>query len=172
MLREHDPNGRLGDEQARVIFEMIFRVGPADIDELGHLNNVRYVQWVQDVAVAHSASIGLDWAAYEAMRGVFVLRRHEADYLRSVLEGTTLRARTWLANKRGVQVDRHIEFFDADSIVFKSLTRWVYIDLNTQRPARIPHAVFEAFEPGFEPPPEYAASTRKFGPALRERTAE
>ena len=136
-----------------VTFELILRVGPTDIDELGHLNNVRYVQWVQDVAVAHSASVGLDWAAYEKMRGVFVLRRHEADYLRSILDGAELRARTWLGNKRGVQVDRYIEFFESDSLVFKSLTRWVYIDLDARRPARIPPAVLEAFESSFEGPP-------------------
>lgn len=134
------------------MFEMMLRVGPADIDELGHLNNVRYVQWVQDVAVAHSASVGLDWAAYEKMRGVFVLRRHEADYLRSILVGAELRARTWLANKRGVQVDRYIEFFEGELVVFKSMTRWVYIDLDAQRPARIPQPVFEAFESSFEAP--------------------
>jgi acyl-CoA thioester hydrolase len=152
------------------MFEMMLRVGPSDIDELGHLNNVRYVQWVQDVAVAHSASVGLDWAAYAAMRGVFVLRRHEADYLRSILVDAELRARTWLGNKRGVQVDRYIEFFEGELLVFKSMTRWVYIDLDAQRPARIPKAVFEAFESSFATPPEYSAS--ELGPAGRQRATQ
>ena len=152
------------------MFELTLQVGPSDIDELGHLNNVRYVQWVQDVAVAHSASIGLDWAAYAKMRGVFVLRRHEADYLRSILVGAELRARTWLGNKRGVQVDRYIEFFEGDALVFKSMTRWVYIDLDAQKPARIPVAVFEAFAASFEPPPEYSAGQP--GPGVRQRAAQ
>ncbi len=134
------------------MFEMTLRVGPADIDELGHLNNVRYVQWVQDVAVAHSAARGLDYAAYAKLGGVFVLRRHEADYLRSILEGTVLTARTWLSNRRGVQVDRHIEFLQDGAVVFRSLTRWVYIDTNAKRPARIPNVVAEAFANDFVAP--------------------
>lgn len=135
------------------MFEMKLRVGPADIDELGHLNNVRYVQWVQDVAVAHSSSLGLDWAAYEAMGGMFVLRRHEVDYLRSVAEGTELTARTWLSNRRTVQVERHIEFLEAGQVVFRSLTRWVFIDRNAMRPARIPAPVVEAFATSYDAPP-------------------
>lgn len=131
---------------------MTLEVGPDDIDELGHLNNVRYVQWVQDVAIAHSASVGLDFAAYQRLRGVFVLRRHEADYLRSQLLGTKLRARTWLSNLRAVQVDRHIEFLVDDKVVFKSLTRWVYIDLERERPARIPQPVQAAFATAFTAP--------------------
>ena len=134
------------------MFEMKLRVGPADIDELGHLNNVRYVQWVQDVAVAHSSSLGLDWAAYEKMGGMFVLRRHEADYLRSIAEGTELTARTWLSNRRSVQVERHIEFLEAGQVVFRSLTRWVFIDRNAMRPARIPANVVEAFASSYEAP--------------------
>ena len=134
------------------MFEMKLRVGPADIDELGHLNNVRYVQWVQDVAVAHSSSLGLDWAAYEKMGGMFVLRRHEADYLRSILEGTELTARTWLSNRRSVQVERHIEFLEAGQVVFRSLTRWVFIDRNAMRPARIPAPVVEAFASSYDGP--------------------
>ena len=34
-------------------FEITFPVAPADIDELGHVNNTVYVRWVQDIAVAH-----------------------------------------------------------------------------------------------------------------------
>ena len=134
------------------MFELNLTVGPADIDELRHLNNVRYVQWVQDVAVAHSASLGLSFAAYEKIGGVFVLRRHEADYLRSILEGATLVARTWLTNLRAVQVERHIEFLEAGEVVFKSLTRWVWIEAS-DRPGRIPASIREAFAKSFVAPP-------------------
>lgn len=133
------------------MFEMSLTVGPSDIDELHHLNNVRYVQWVQDVAVAHSASLGLDYAAYAKIGGVFVLRRHEADYLQSILEGSTLLARTWLANLRAVQVDRHIEFLEHGRVVFRSVTRWVWIETGG-RPNRIPAVVREAFASSFSAP--------------------
>jgi acyl-CoA thioester hydrolase len=133
------------------MFEVTLTVGPSDIDELGHLNNVRYVQWVQDVAVAHSESVGLAYAAYVRLGGVFVMRRHEADYLRSILEGATLRARTWLSNVRAVQVDRHIELLEHEQVVFRSLTRWAWIEAGG-RPGRIPAPVREAFASSFTPP--------------------
>lgn len=34
-------------------FELIFHVLPEDIDQLHHVNNVVYLRWVQEVAVAH-----------------------------------------------------------------------------------------------------------------------
>src|SRR4051812_40246582 len=46
-------------------FRLELTVSARDIDRLGHANNVAYVQWIQDVAVAHSHSIGLDWDAYQ-----------------------------------------------------------------------------------------------------------
>lgn len=126
-------------------FEMQIVVTDGDIDELGHLNNVRYVQWVQDVAVAHSASVGLDYPTYVAIGGVFVLRRHEADYLRSVPPGAKVLARTWIGAMRAAQVERHMEFLLDGEVVFTSLTRWVFVDTRSGRPARIPARVLEAF---------------------------
>lgn len=34
-------------------FEQIIQVEAPDIDELGHVNNIVYVRWVQEVATAH-----------------------------------------------------------------------------------------------------------------------
>ncbi|MGP8243941.1 MAG: acyl-CoA thioesterase [Bryobacteraceae bacterium] len=38
-------------------FELTIPVEPADIDALGHVNNVAYLRWVQDAAVAHWRAI-------------------------------------------------------------------------------------------------------------------
>jgi acyl-CoA thioester hydrolase len=35
------------------VFEMTFTAGAEHIDELGHVNNAVWVQWIQQVAVAH-----------------------------------------------------------------------------------------------------------------------
>ena len=40
-----------GPSQER--FELAISVAQADIDEHGHVNNVVYVRWVQEVATAH-----------------------------------------------------------------------------------------------------------------------
>src|SRR4051812_31949898 len=80
----------------RVPFTMPLRVGDEDIDMLGHASNIAYVRWVQDVAVAHSAAVGLDMEGYSQLGAVFVVRRHEIDYLRPVVRGDTLELRTWI----------------------------------------------------------------------------
>lgn len=34
-------------------FEILLAPRPEDIDALGHVNNIVYVSWIQDVAAAH-----------------------------------------------------------------------------------------------------------------------
>src|SRR5689334_3393992 len=78
------------------LFTLPFEVGEDDIDMLGHASNIAYVRWVQDVAVAHSAAVGLDMEGYSQLGAVFVVRRHEIDYLRPVVRGDLLQLRTWI----------------------------------------------------------------------------
>jgi len=60
-------------------FEQVIHVAASDIDALGHVNNVVYVQWVQDVAVAHWQSLASPEAQAEL---VWMVLRHEIDYKR------------------------------------------------------------------------------------------
>jgi acyl-CoA thioester hydrolase len=64
---------------APALFTMPLEVGEDDIDMLGHASNIAYLRWVQDVAVAHSAAVGLDMEGYSQLGAVFVVRRHEID---------------------------------------------------------------------------------------------
>lgn len=129
-------------------FRQSIVIAASDIDELEHVNNVAYVRWVQDVAVAHSTAVGFDYAAYRAIGGVFVLRRHEIDYLRSLKLGEAVEAVTWIEGVKGVQCDRIIEFRSLDdggAVVAKSRTLWVFMSFERQRPVRIPHDIRVAF---------------------------
>lgn len=126
-------------------FQQIIHIAPTDIDELDHVNNGTYVRWVQEVAVAHSAAVGFDYATYRAIGGVFVLRRHEIDYLRSLQLGDTVEATTWIQDVKGVQCDRMMEFRSNGVVVAKSRTLWVFMSFERQRPVRIPHDIRVAF---------------------------
>ena len=74
-------------------FAIRVRVTPEDLDELLHVSNIVYIRWIQDVAVAHSASVGLTLEEYRQRGAVFVVRRHEVDYLRPALPEKTLHVR-------------------------------------------------------------------------------
>jgi acyl-CoA thioester hydrolase len=84
-------------------FELPLVPVESDVDTLGHVNNVTFVRWIQDVAVAHSTSVGMDLAAYQRLGAIFVVRRHEIDYLRPVMLGEKLVARTWVAEASGAK---------------------------------------------------------------------
>ena len=116
----------------------------ADIDELGHVNNAVWVRWIQDIAVAH-------WQAVAPPEHrdayVWVVTRHEIDYLRAVLPGETVTGRTWVGEApKGARFDRHVEFTGADGKVrVRARTTWAILDKATGRPLRVPAEVAAPF---------------------------
>ena len=129
---------------SRPIFELTFTALPEHIDELGHVNNAVWVQWMEQVAVAHWRSVA-DPVHQEDYFWVVV--RHEIDYLRAALEGETMTARTWAGVKpQGARYDRHIEFTGEDGKRrVKAVSWWAIIDKASGRPIRVPPEVVAPF---------------------------
>ena len=115
-----------------------------DIDELGHVNNAVWVRWIQDMATAHWYAVAPP-AHVDAY--IWVVIRHEIDYLRAVLPGETVTGRTWVGEApKGARFDRHVEFLGADGKVrVKAKTTWAIIDKGTGRPLRVPPEVAAPF---------------------------
>ncbi|MBA3678466.1 MAG: acyl-CoA thioesterase [Sphingosinicella sp.] len=115
-----------------------------DIDELGHVNNAAWVRWIQDVAPAHWYAVA-DPAHSDAY--IWVVTRHEIDYLRSVGPGETVIGRTWVAEApKGARFDRHVEFVGQDGKPrVRARTTWAIIDKATGRPIRVPPEVAAPF---------------------------
>jgi acyl-CoA thioester hydrolase len=127
----------------RASFQMSFEVTSDDIDTLGHVNNISYVRWIQDIAVAYSASVGLDFEAYGKIGGIFVIRRHEIDYLRPLLRGDIVRVCTWVGSVMAAKCIRHTELRKGTEtdLVARAHTVWAFVDVRTGRPTRIPKHV-------------------------------
>jgi acyl-CoA thioester hydrolase len=121
-------------------FTMPLRVADADIDRQGHVNNVAFVRYVQDVAVAHWLS-----AAPAAVREAFtwVVRRHEVEYLRPAFAGEELSVRTWVGEPSGATWERFTEILRAgeDKPLVTARTVWVLLDAATGRPRRVDPAM-------------------------------
>jgi acyl-CoA thioester hydrolase len=128
----------------RPAFEMTFLAGEAHIDELGHVNNAVWVQWIQQVAVAHWDAVA-DPVHKDAYYWVVV--RHEIDYLRAAFPGDRIIARTWVGEApKGARFDRHVEFTGPDrKLCVRSRTDWAIIDKAAGRPIRVPMAVVAPF---------------------------
>jgi len=128
---------------------LAIQVGEDDIDMLGHASNIAYLRWVQDVAVAHSATVGLDMEGYSQLGAVFVVRRHEIDYLRPVVRGEALELRTWIDSASAAKCQRATEIIRMSAgpevVVARAMTTWGFVELTTGRPTRIPDSVRVAF---------------------------
>jgi acyl-CoA thioester hydrolase len=128
----------------RPVFEVELTAKPEHIDELGHVNNAVWVQWIQQVAVEHWNSVA-DAAHKEAYHWVVV--RHEIDYLRAAVEGERIIARTWVGEApKGARFDRLMEFVGPEGkICVRARTQWAIIDKALGRPIRVPPEVIAPF---------------------------
>lgn len=113
-------------------FRLQIVAAPDEVDELEHVSNIVYLQWVLRVAQAHSDAVGYTWPAY--------VRRHEIDYLRSAYAGDTIELVTWIERWRGASCTRCTAIRRvADGVeLAKASTLWAMVSLETGRPARIP----------------------------------
>jgi acyl-CoA thioester hydrolase len=137
-----------GDNRAMPrLFVRRITVPAGAIDALGHVNNLEYLRWTQDVATEHSAAQGWPLERYVALgRGWFV-RRHEIEYLRPAFVGDALRLVTWVAAFRRSSSPRRYLFYrpDDDAILARAETLWAFVDFATGAPARIPPELAGAF---------------------------
>ena len=129
---------------SRPVFELSLEAAAEHIDELGHVNNAVWVQWIQKVAVAHWDAVA-DAAHKDAYYWVVV--RHEIDYLRPAYEGDLITARTFVGEApRGARFDRFVEFTGrGGQICVRSKTQWAIIDKSLGRPIRVPEQVIAPF---------------------------
>jgi len=128
----------------RPVFEHRITAKAEHIDELGHVNNAVWVQWIQEVALAHWYSVA-DPAHQDDY--IWVVVRHEIDYLRAVVEGETVTGRTWVGEAaKGARFDREMEFVGDDGKVrVRARTTWAIIDKAAGRPIRVPPDVMAPF---------------------------
>ena len=128
------------------IFTYSFTVPDSVIDENGHVNNVAYVQWMQDVAILHPQSV----AEYKPPENTtWYAREHRIEYLLPAFLGEEIEVRTWLGEIKRVRAHRRYEFIRKSDgkVIAKGETEWVYVDAKTGRPITIPIGIIEEFFP-------------------------
>jgi acyl-CoA thioester hydrolase len=126
-------------------FTRTFVAASQHIDELGHVNNTVWVQWIQDMATAH-----WDAAARPEDRAAFfwVVVRHEIDYRGNVSEGASITAETWIEGPAmGAKSLRRVEFTDAGGKrLVSAATTWAMLDKASGRLARVRPEVLAPFQ--------------------------
>jgi acyl-CoA thioester hydrolase len=128
------------------VFTLPLAVRADDIDQQGHVNNVAFVRYIQDAAVAHWLAVAS--AEFQAAYA-WVVRRHVIEYLRPGLPGDRLAARTWVGEPGGATWERFTEVVREDGVVLvKARTVWVLLDAATGRPRRIDPEMVEGLGAG------------------------
>jgi acyl-CoA thioester hydrolase len=125
-------------------FNRTFTALPEHIDELGHVNNTVWVQWIQDMATAHWDAVA---RPEDRIAFFWVVVRHEIDYRGNVSEGAEVRAATWIEGPAmGAKSLRRVEFTDADGTrLVSAATTWAMLDRATNRLARVRPEVLSPF---------------------------
>ena len=129
------------------IYRRRFTVPAAAVDPNGHVNNVAYVQWMQEIAVEHYAAMG-GTAPTQALGATWVVREHKIVYLRPAFAGEEIEVQTWVVNLRRVRSLRSYRFLRTSdgALLVRAETDWVFVDAETGRPRRIPAEIARLFQ--------------------------
>lgn len=125
-------------------FRRTFTATPEHIDEMGHVNNAVWVQWVQDMATAH-------WQAVadpdHARDYVWLVIRHEIDYRGNIEEGESVTGETWIPGEaKGAKSTRRVDFRDeAGKVIVSANTSWAMLHRQTRRLARVRPEIIAPF---------------------------
>jgi len=125
-------------------------VVPQDaIDGNGHVNNVAFVQWMQDVAVRHFNSAAAAVAAMHAAAATWVVRSHHIEYLAPAFAGDRIDVATWIVDFSRVRSLRRYRFVRTSDqkLIVRGETDWVFVAVKAARPVSIPRELREQFTP-------------------------
>lgn len=124
------------------VYSTHLKVKPEHIDDLQHVNNVVYLQWVQDIAAEH-------WFASSAKLSgdplVWVAREHRIEYLAPAFLNDDLELKTYVEQMQGVASIRIVEISRASKVICKCTSQWILVDQQTMRPRRVPQEITDLF---------------------------
>jgi acyl-CoA thioester hydrolase len=130
--------------EKNLIYSYEFQVQESDIDQLNHVNNVVYVQWIQDAAIKHWSTVAPEKAQKDY---VWVIVRHEIDYRKPGKSGDQIHIKTWVLNASGISSVRQVQIFRKKDmqLLVESKTTWCMLDAKTHRPVRITNEIRNIF---------------------------
>ena len=130
-----------------MVFKKKLTVQEGDLDNLDHVNNVRYVQWIQDISKEHWQTL----APKQMQKGiVWVVLNHNITYRSAAQLGDVLRIETHISDSEGATSHRIVEMFNdkTDQLLVHAVTKWCLINSETQKPMRISAEIKKVFDKG------------------------
>jgi len=126
------------------IYSEVFDVIPNDLDDLNHVNNIRYVEWIQDISKKHWTQVAPE-DIQQSM--IWVVRNHNITYHKSAVLGNTINISTYIRSNNGPISTRIVEIKNnnTDELLVKAITEWCLLDSKTFRPKRVPKEIQALF---------------------------
>ncbi len=117
------------------------------LDENGHVNNIEYLRWMLDAAVAHSDSQGCTKSTRDA-GATWVVRTHRIEYLIPAYAGEHVCVLTWVSNFRRVLSLRKYKVIrlEDNAVLAEGETDWVFINAANGQLRSIPKNIMATFE--------------------------
>ena len=129
-------------------FTSTHQVVAEEIDEYAHVNNTVYLQWLDGIAWAHSARLGLPLDRCLALRRGMAVRHTRVDYLDAAFLADTLLIATWIVACDGrLRCARRFEILrvaDAKRVLEAEID-YFCLNLDTGRPCRFPSEFVENY---------------------------
>lgn len=126
------------------VFTLKITVYSKDIDTLKHVNNLVYVKWMDKIAIEHYAFLTKD---NPLPQYVWVVTRHEIDYLKQATLGDKITVKTWVGETKGITSIRFMNFYKDNLLLVKAKTVWLMLDSKTLKPTRIRENVLKVLQP-------------------------
>ena len=130
------------------IFEEKITVNEKDIDFNGHVNNLRYLEWMINAAVKHSESLGFNPQTYKKIGSTWFVKSHYIEYKLPAFLGDELVIKTWIDEVKKITSKRKYEIYKNEKLIAFGETEWVFVDINTHRPKKIPTEIIEKYFEG------------------------
>jgi len=125
--------------------EKLITVTQEDLDELNHVNNVRYVHWVNEIAIEH-----WNLKTNEQILNTYfwVMLNHQIQYKGQAFLNDILILKTYVTKAEGVTSTRRVEIYNKNSgkLLTTSETNWCFMSKENNRPTRIPKEIIELFD--------------------------
>lgn len=118
------------------------KVLSTDIDFMGHVNNARYLNWVQDAVLSHWHKLAPPEAV--ATRA-WVALKHEITYRKPAFLDDDVIAHVVLESIHGARAFYETLVKRGEEVLAEVRSSWCFIDTATLRPARISEEIATQF---------------------------
>jgi acyl-CoA thioester hydrolase len=119
-------------------------INAADIDFMGHVNNARYLNWVQDAVLAHWRNL----APPDAVAAhLWVALKHEITYRKPAFLDDDVIATVILERVQGARAFYETIIKRGEDVLAEVKSSWCCVDAQTLRPARIAAEIAAHFFP-------------------------